>query len=88
MFEDPQFIEVFRSFALEFEVTGTTPNPKLPSRPMIHFRGHVERVHRMEGTVSVADDGTVRWNFVSRNPKHNLHSDSKTSLCIAIWRGG
>lgn len=65
MFDDPQFIEVFRSFPLQFTVTATSPNPKWPSRPTIHFQGHVEEVHRMFGTVSAADDGTVRWDFVS-----------------------
>ena len=69
MFDDPDFIEVFRAFHLDFTITKYEPNTKHPLRPTIHFQGHVDGVHRMYGTVSISDDKTVRWNFVS--PLHH-----------------
>lgn len=64
MFEDPSFIEVFRTFVVHLQVTGTTPNPAFPSRPTIQFKGTIHDVHNMRGEVAIGCDNTVRWIFV------------------------
>lgn len=64
MFDDPDFIEVFRTFTVHLLVTGNTPNPEYPSKPTIHFKGNIRDIHTMAGHVFIGCDNTIRWTFV------------------------
>ncbi|EJD00245.1 uncharacterized protein FOMMEDRAFT_127734 [Fomitiporia mediterranea MF3/22] len=83
LFARPDFIEVFRSFRLRMRFTGTKFNPKFPTRPTITFKGSVQDVHTMTGTVNAAGDGTIRWSFTSGEATQMIWSSEGVQIGAA-----
>ena len=65
IFEDPDFMEVFRVLDVEIRVTKIEPDQDQPERPRIHFVGTFGGQQTMAGIVMATAEGHVRWKFVS-----------------------
>jgi hypothetical protein len=70
MLESPRFQEVFRSLTFKLYVVKVENRPSESIMPVIFFEGTVEEnqhpgISKMMGTVTLMDDGQVRWSFVS-----------------------
>ncbi|KAI0372338.1 hypothetical protein BV20DRAFT_964483 [Pilatotrama ljubarskyi] len=65
IFEDPDFVEVFRSLYVELRVLGVEEDPEHPGRPRINFGGSVEGHAIFVGYVKVTPDDQIRWHFTS-----------------------
>lgn len=66
VFEDPDFVEIYRSLHFKLSVTHSTENPSHPDYPDIFFEGELEqRGVTMRGNIHLTDDGTIRWHTVS-----------------------
>ena len=65
IFEDTDFMEVFRVLDLEIRVTKIEPDATRPDRPNIHVVGSFGGQQTMVGIVSATAEGHIRWKFVS-----------------------
>ncbi|KAH9949791.1 hypothetical protein B0H21DRAFT_725996 [Amylocystis lapponica] len=65
IFDDPGFVEVFRSISIELRVIGTEPDPAHPTRPVIRFAGEVDQHATVVGWVKVTPDNQIRWHYKS-----------------------
>ncbi|EIW59282.1 uncharacterized protein TRAVEDRAFT_121446 [Trametes versicolor FP-101664 SS1] len=65
IFEDPDFVEVFRSIYVELRILGTEPDPDHPGRPRINFGGSLDGHAIFVGSVKVTPDDQIRWRFTS-----------------------
>ncbi|KAI0754793.1 hypothetical protein C8Q80DRAFT_1141147 [Daedaleopsis nitida] len=65
LFDDPDFIEVFRSIYVDLRVLGTEEDPDHLGRPRIDFGGSIDGNATIVGFVKVTPDGHIRWHFTS-----------------------
>ncbi|EIN11540.1 hypothetical protein PUNSTDRAFT_98672 [Punctularia strigosozonata HHB-11173 SS5] len=65
IFEEPDFMEAFRSFHVAMRILGTEDDPQHPGRPKIKFGGDVDGHATMVGHVELGPDDHIRWSFVS-----------------------
>ncbi|KAJ8483358.1 hypothetical protein ONZ51_g4756 [Trametes cubensis] len=65
IFDDPDFIEVFRSIYVDLRVMGTEEDPDHPGRPRINFGGSLDGHAIFVGYVKVTPDDQIRWHFTS-----------------------
>ncbi|GBE82987.1 hypothetical protein SCP_0500300 [Sparassis crispa] len=65
IFDDPSFVEVFRTINVELRVISTQRQSDHPSRPMIKFAGEIDDMAIMVGWVKVTSDDQIRWHFNS-----------------------
>ena len=66
VFEDENFLEIFRTIRAELKVEKTEPDPQQPEYPTIHFVGGMKDAPGMvmSGKVWMTYEGP-RWRFVS-----------------------
>lgn len=65
IFDDPDFVEVFRSIYVEISVLGIEEDRDHPGRPRINFGGSIDGNAVIVGYVKVTPDDQVRWHFTS-----------------------
>ncbi|KAI0667709.1 hypothetical protein C8Q78DRAFT_1052179 [Trametes maxima] len=65
IFDDPDFVEVFRSIFLELRIIGTEDDPDHPGRPRINFGGSLDGHAIFVGWVKLTPDNQIRWHFTS-----------------------
>lgn len=65
VFDDPNFVEVFRSIDVKLRVLSTEADPDHPTRPRIKFGGSIDQEATMVGWVRVTPDNQIRWHFKS-----------------------
>ncbi|KAI0769093.1 hypothetical protein BD413DRAFT_559642 [Trametes elegans] len=65
IFDDPDFVEVFRSINVELRVIGTEDDPDHPGRPRIRYGGSLDGDAIFVGYVMVTPDDQIRWHFTS-----------------------
>ncbi|KAI0335715.1 hypothetical protein GY45DRAFT_1316414 [Cubamyces sp. BRFM 1775] len=65
IFDDPDFVEVFRSIYVDLRVLGTEEDPGHPGRPRINFGGSLDGHAVFVGYVKVTPDDQIRWHFTS-----------------------
>lgn len=65
LFDDPDFVEVYRSFYVELRVLGTEADPEHPGYPRINFGGSIDGHAIMVGHLNLTSDDQIRWHFVS-----------------------
>ena len=70
MFEDPDFIEIYRKIKVLFHVVRSEPDPNFPTRPKLYITGEIQGDTRMFGWVNMTPDGNVRWHFVSKHSQY------------------
>ncbi|KAH9896104.1 hypothetical protein C8Q73DRAFT_466138 [Cubamyces lactineus] len=81
-YDDPDLDEAWIIVPLSLRITGYSPSPiaRYADRPTIHVEGEMgggnweddeEDVRRVHGTVSMLEDGHVRWSIV-RPSRHSL----------------
>ena len=71
-FEDPHLAEAVRIIGMRLRIKSYSPSriPKYAHLPTIHIEGETtsalpDAPRKMEGTVCVIGDGSVRWTLVS-----------------------
>ena len=67
MFEDPEFMEVFRTLDVNLYLKRTEPDPAHPRTPVLYFFGEMQApsVSTMTGRVRMSVDNQIQWHFVS-----------------------
>lgn len=65
IFDDPDFVEIFRSISIDLRVIGTEPDPAHPKRPIIKFAGEIDLHAVVVGSVRLTTDDCIRWQYVS-----------------------
>jgi len=65
IFEDPDFVEIFRSIEVKLRVLSTEYDPAHPKRPKINFAGSIENHATMVGWIKLTPDDEIRWHFKS-----------------------
>ncbi|KAG6830573.1 hypothetical protein H0H92_016024 [Tricholoma furcatifolium] len=66
IFDDIDYGEVYRTLNLDLKLVATTPDPKNPKRPIIHFAGEMpDTTSTMSGRIEMLADGQVQWKFIS-----------------------
>ena len=71
LFDDPEFMEIFRSFFVELHVMSSEDDPEHPGYPRIHFGGTMNVQATMFGYVRLTPDNQIRWHFVSKIPVYS-----------------
>ena len=92
IFDDPDFVEMFRSIVVELRVLGTEEDPAHPDRPRINFGGSLDGNAIIVGFVHVTPDDQIRWHFVRRllvelaahSNSQNIQTSGENGN--AIWR--
>ncbi|CAL1712181.1 unnamed protein product [Somion occarium] len=74
LFDDPNFIEIFRTINVKFHVKDSEPDPNHPTRPKLHFDGEIEGHAHMFGWVAITPDDNLRWHFESGEPGNPVWS--------------
>ncbi|TBU59055.1 hypothetical protein BD310DRAFT_850189 [Dichomitus squalens] len=74
IFDDPDFIEVFRSICVDLRVLGTEEDPEHPGRPRINFGGSIEGTAVIVGYVKVTPDDQIQWHFTSGEQGNSIWS--------------
>ena len=72
IFDDPDFVEVFRSIYVELRVLGTDEDPDHPGQPRINFGGSINGTAIIVGHVRVTPDDQIRWHFTSGEQGHSI----------------
>jgi hypothetical protein len=67
MFEDPEFLEVFRTLDVNLYLKRTEPDPAHPTTPVLYFFGEMQApsISTMTGRVRMSVDNQIQWHFVS-----------------------
>jgi hypothetical protein len=67
MFEDPEFVEVFRTLDVTLYLKRTEPDPAHPTTPVLYFFGEMQApsTSTMHGRVRMSVDNQIQWHFVS-----------------------
>ncbi|RPD77628.1 hypothetical protein L226DRAFT_458664 [Lentinus tigrinus ALCF2SS1-7] len=68
IFDDPEFVEVFRSISVDLRVLSTEEDSDHPGRPRINFGGSIDgtaNTATIVGYVKVTPDDEIRWHFTS-----------------------
>ncbi|CCL99733.1 uncharacterized protein FIBRA_01755 [Fibroporia radiculosa] len=65
IFDDPDFVEIFRCMDVELRVISTEADPNHPTRPKINFVGTANTNATMVGYVKITPDNQIRWHFKS-----------------------
>ncbi|KZT67309.1 hypothetical protein DAEQUDRAFT_713802 [Daedalea quercina L-15889] len=63
--ESEDFVEVFRTIAIEMRIISIEPDPAHPTRPKINWFGSIGPFATMIGHVKVTPDDQIRWHFKS-----------------------
>ncbi|PCH39840.1 hypothetical protein WOLCODRAFT_66963 [Wolfiporia cocos MD-104 SS10] len=65
IFDDPDFVEIFRTINIDIRVISTKADSSHPTRPVIHFSGTAHGNTMMVGEVKLTPDNQIRWHFKS-----------------------
>ena len=74
MFDEPDFVEVYRCFFVELRVLGFEEDPEHPGFPRIRFGGSIEGHAIMVGDLRLTPDDQIRWHFVSKPNNMFVHA--------------
>jgi len=93
LFEDPNFMEIFRTIRVQFSVKSTERDPAHPLRPKINIEGKIQGEARMLGSIRVTLDGNIRWHFESGEPGNAVWSSEGVQIggvrssfgVIGVW---
>ena len=64
LFQDPDFVEVYRIIGINMRIESTEHDPLHPSRPRLNFRGDIGGVNTMIGQVLMTKENEICWSFV------------------------
>ncbi|KAK7681650.1 hypothetical protein QCA50_015384 [Cerrena zonata] len=74
LFEDPDFIEIYRKITIKFHLVRSEPDPEHPTRPKLFIEGGLGGTPQMNGWIAMTPDDQVRWHFESGDPGNAVWS--------------